>query len=464
MSELTVYDQIVDLKTPYNEFIKSKDNIDWSDEKFRAIDTLKELKNNVALVEQQLAETFNLAVISNEKLFEILKHVPLILAKIYIVPSEVSFPVTNDTQDPSDIRRDFEQATRKLSKKIDGCLIYASIYTTRDLVDKYNNQENTILSIKNDFRELTTESSPIYQAIQEAKSTSKSVIESSERASQSAIEDIANETTRTKKDLSDFRIKLESDLKETSTSLSSNLKDDVKKELEDTKSELENVRKKADDYEVRFEKLYNLMKGMYGVVGDGKLANYNNKQANIEKISADKLRFWGMVWFGLPLILTIVFLIHYMFGTDVKLDIEWVISRFLTISVSASLSVYMLKESAAHRAKENLYRQRGTQLATIGAYLADFSDEKEKMKVKSNLVNNFYSFHDGKVDTSNVPDPNAQIKEVAEISKSLSKIFPTQVPKSKQSQPLEPDNGSQQEEQNITPINETACDKNKAKV
>ncbi|WP_395199867.1 hypothetical protein [Vibrio cidicii] len=94
--------------------------------------------------------------------------------------------------------------------------------------------------------------------------------------------------------------------------------------------------------------------------------------------------------------------------------------------------MYLLKESAAQRSKENLYRQRGTQILTIRGYLADLKDE-QRSEVKHKLAENFFSFHNGKADTSNVPD---FIKNINKAIKLAHAIKTPQIKKSeKESQP-----------------------------
>ncbi|PKG37114.1 hypothetical protein [Psychromonas sp. Urea-02u-13] len=93
--------------------------------------------------------------------------------------------------------------------------------------------------------------------------------------------------------------------------------------------------------------------------------------------------------------------------------------RFMTVLLVSSPAIYMLKESAAHRGKENLYRQRGTQLVTISGYLSDLKDEP-KAEVKKQLAKNFFSFHDGKADTSNVPDFIKNMNEAISLAKSIT--------------------------------------------
>lgn len=106
--------------------------------------------------------------------------------------------------------------------------------------------------------------------------------------------------------------------------------------------------------------------------------------------------------------------------SDSAYELVWFLKRFLTIVLLSSPAIYLLRESASHRAKEHVYRQRGTQLATIGSYLEDM-DSSERVQVKKELLNNFFTVHDGKADTTNVPDLIRDLKEVVNMSKAASK-------------------------------------------
>ncbi|CAK1759678.1 conserved hypothetical protein [Vibrio crassostreae] len=444
--------------------------IDFNERHLKGSRNFVDFEKNIEILINSVSSGIDERHIVNNSVFNQYINLPHIINLIanYAHDIKLNIPIVDKSESSESFHLKFRDNLLELRGEIESILLYSSIYSTRDCTSKISSLDKALENLMSSQPSADIISKAINKGVERLEGISKITIEESERSKQATIEDISHETTKTKKDLSDLRIKLESDLKYTSENISSSLKEDIKKELSDTKQELEDVKELSNYYKSEFEILFVKMKDMYSISGNGKLADYNNSQAETEKETADSLRNSGINWLALPIIVTLMFISHYIFGekllgTVVDLNLEWIVTRFLTISISASIAVYMLKESAAHRAKENLYRQRGTQLATIDSYLADFPDENEKMKVKTNLVNNFYSFHDGKVDTSNVPDPNAQIKEVAEISKSLSKIFPIQAPESKHSQPPKPDNGSQREEQNVTSINETASEKDKTK-
>ncbi|MFA0575296.1 hypothetical protein AB4580_22270 [Vibrio splendidus] len=93
--------------------------------------------------------------------------------------------------------------------------------------------------------------------------------------------------------------------------------------------------------------------------------------------------------------------------------------RLSMIILLTAPAFYLLKEAALHRHKENIYRQRGIQLATISPYLEEL-DKEERAAIKKELVSSFFNFHDGKADTQNVPDFLRDMKEAVGIAKSLN--------------------------------------------
>ena len=168
-------------------------------------------------------------------------------------------------------------------------------------------------------------------------------------------------------------------------------------------------------------------------------ADVTISQANTEEEIANKLRNWGLIAMYASIVILVVLFSEYLgftFLSDTPktlgdLTFEAFAIRFMTVLLLSPPAMHMLKESASHRAKENLYRQRGTQLLTIRGYLADLSDT-QRAEVKHRLAENFFSFHNGKADTSNVPD---FIKNMNEAIKMAQVINPQQnEPKKKKEQ------------------------------
>ncbi|EKO3457396.1 hypothetical protein NTH37_003611 [Vibrio fluvialis] len=101
----------------------------------------------------------------------------------------------------------------------------------------------------------------------------------------------------------------------------------------------------------------------------------------------------------------------------------WFFKRMSILILLTAPGIYFLKEAAVHRSKENVYRQRGVQLAAIAPYLNEL-EPCERQGIKKDLVKTFFSFHDGKADTKNVPDFLRDLKETMKIVRSIDKFDP----------------------------------------
>ncbi|CED57102.1 putative phage membrane protein [Aliivibrio wodanis] len=156
-------------------------------------------------------------------------------------------------------------------------------------------------------------------------------------------------------------------------------------------------------------------------------------QATKEEQSANQLRFYGMIFlFAAIGLLGFLFKDYLGLGEDLTpeyvtqlkaLGTEIFALRFLSVILLTTPAIYLLKESASHRTKENLYRQRGTQIISMPSYMEGLSDE-DKTKLKLELASSFFSFHDGKADTQNVPDFIRDMKEAVSIAKSINSPSP----------------------------------------
>ncbi|EGR1393611.1 hypothetical protein ACCF70_001470 [Vibrio parahaemolyticus] len=167
------------------------------------------------------------------------------------------------------------------------------------------------------------------------------------------------------------------------------------------------------------------IEGILGDISHAHQSNANRIQADKEQKVADRLRVFGVVGLILVIVFSLYLFNSYLgfFGetkvTDAQLTSQWFLVRFLTITLLTGPFIYLLKESACHRSKENLYRQRGTQLSSIGAYLSEL-DIDERTLLKKELARNFFSFHDGKADTQNVPDFLKDMKQLVGIARSIN--------------------------------------------
>ncbi|EPE2681738.1 hypothetical protein ACSG95_003264 [Vibrio alginolyticus] len=212
-------------------------------------------------------------------------------------------------------------------------------------------------------------------------------------------------------------------------------KQEFESQLEGLNSKLESaIKKEVRTFANQKEKLTQVL----GSLSEFRRAKSDIAHADEQRTEADKLRKSGLRFMALPMIAFFVFFVSLdssatSFGLKFTLppDFSGYFLRFLTILLFSSPSVYMLKESAYHRKQELIYRNRGVQLGSIGAYLDDVPPEM-KNKLKSDLVKFFYGPVDNsKADVSHVPDIIQQIKEVAQVSKSLSKVLPINQSESK---------------------------------
>ncbi|CAH7126489.1 hypothetical protein VCHA57P526_20533 [Vibrio chagasii] len=222
--------------------------------------------------------------------------------------------------------------------------------------------------------------------------------------------------------------KVESSINE----LKSKLTESISKESQTLDSKLnglndileKEIRKEVSVFANQKDKITQVL----GSLSEFRRAKSDIAHADEQKNEANKFRFYGVWMMLLPLFSFIVFFVEVTSGQNgtylsftFPSDLSGYLLRFLTIVLFSSPSVYLLKESAYHRKQELIYRNRGIQLSSIGAFLDDFEPE-HRTKVKMDLVRTFYSSPDSKIDTSHVPDVMQQIKDVAALSKSLSKI------------------------------------------
>jgi flagellar hook-basal body complex protein FliE len=195
--------------------------------------------------------------------------------------------------------------------------------------------------------------------------------------------------------------------------------------LKQVDSQISEIKIRIENEINQFQSHKDEIEGILGDISHAHQSNANRLQADKEEKVADILRICGVVGLFSVIIFSLYLFNSYLgfFGetiiTDSQLSTKWFLVRFLTITLLTTPFIYLLKESAIHRARENLYRQRGTQLSSIGAYLAEL-DIEERTLLKKELARNFFSFHDGKADTQNVPDFLRDMKQLVGIAKSIN--------------------------------------------
>ncbi|MBY8291000.1 hypothetical protein KW537_11895 [Vibrio fluvialis] len=207
---------------------------------------------------------------------------------------------------------------------------------------------------------------------------------------------------------------------------------------EQSDKEISKIHKRIDNEISEFENKKNEITGILGEISTAYQASANTTQANREQSSADKYRIGGLIGLVAAIFCSIWLFNDYIhfFGKPEgpviaanELGFGWFALRFMTITLLTTPSIYMLKESAYHRSKENLYRQRGTHLASIGAYLNEL-EPAERAAMKKELAGNFFSFYDGKADTSNVPDFIKNMNEAIKLAHAI-KTPPASAPEKK---------------------------------
>ncbi|RTZ17472.1 hypothetical protein EJ063_01435 [Vibrio aquaticus] len=192
-------------------------------------------------------------------------------------------------------------------------------------------------------------------------------------------------------------------------------------------SQINSISERIDSEVKEFETKKTEITEILGEISTAYQAGANSRQADKEESAANKYRIAGIIGLVATIFCSIWLFNDYIQffgkpeGTITPIDelgIGWFALRFMTITLLTTPSIYMLKESAAHRSKENVYRQRSTHLSSIGAYTDELS-APEKAQLKKELAANFFSLYDGKPDTSNVPDFIKNMNEAIKMAQAI---------------------------------------------
>lgn len=305
--------------------------------------------------------------------------------------------------------------------------------TISDLIKSAKKEsDEAIKKVSNIFEQLESESSNRIQVrIQKAENIVANLTTKVDKANQELTELIQDH----KKNLTQFSQDNRSSLIDTINDTASNNLTKIQEAqshaltslTEQMNREIKSINDRINVEVNKFESKRTDMDNLLEKVGLARDAEVTITQANKEEATADKLRNSGFRLLYASILLLVLFFSEYVglnFWSDVSkslsdLTIDAFAIRFMTVILVSSPAIYLLKESAYHRNKENLYRQRGTQLLTIRGYLADLPQE-QRADVKHKLAENFFSFHNGKADTQNVPDFLRDMKEAVGIAKSLN--------------------------------------------
>ncbi|HHF2912104.1 TPA: hypothetical protein ACVOYS_001301 [Vibrio alginolyticus] len=189
--------------------------------------------------------------------------------------------------------------------------------------------------------------------------------------------------------------------------------------------------------EIAFKQKIEAVENLISIVTSGVMADQHIKQANTERNV-----YWALQVFGFLFMIAAIYSGSVFFSEITNIRLPFLPKPDLVIHVDGAIgsgqnpttlmfmrlsmiilltapAIYLLKEAAVHRHKENLYRQRGIQLATISPYLEELEKE-ERAAIKKELVASFFQFHDGKADTQNVPDFIRDMREMVGIAKSIN--------------------------------------------
>ena len=208
----------------------------------------------------------------------------------------------------------------------------------------------------------------------------------------------------------------------------------INERIESKVSEYDALKEKMES---TFQEKISSLETQLSIVTSGVMADQHIKQANTERKA-----YWAFQLTGFAFMLAAIYAGSLFFSELTNIKIPFLPKPDLVIHIDGALNsgpspitlmfmrlsmiilltapaLYLLKEAALHRHKENLYRQRGIQLATISPYLEELEKEERAM-IKKELVSSFFNFHDGKADTQNVPDFIRDMKEAVGIAKSLN--------------------------------------------
>lgn len=195
--------------------------------------------------------------------------------------------------------------------------------------------------------------------------------------------------------------------------------------------------KQKEKMETDFKQKIESVESLISIVTSGVMADQHIKQANTERNV-----YWALQIFGFLFMIAAIYSGSVFFSEITNIRLPFLPKPDLVVHVDGAIgsgqnpttlmfmrlsmiilltapAIYLLKEAAVHRHKENLYRQRGIQLATISPYLEELEKE-ERAAIKKELVASFFQFHDGKADTQNVPDFIKDMREMVGIAKSIN--------------------------------------------
>ena len=235
-------------------------------------------------------------------------------------------------------------------------------------------------------------------------------------------------------DINNMQRHLASELEKHTLKLDENLDINKKILLKEIKEEVGTYKILKSQLQHEFKSKTHQIEKIIGAISQQTLYSEHIKQANKEYTTYQIFQSFGLLFllfsilfsvaiftdslgYKMPLMEWFISSIKDKKQDDISAGL-WFIQRFSIVLLLTAPGLYLLKQAATHRHKENIYRQRGIQLAAITPYLDEFEKE-ERTKIKKELVKIYFSCHDNNFDSKNVPDFIRDMKETIKLMKSL---------------------------------------------
>lgn len=290
------------------------------------------------------------------------------------------------------------------------------------------NQQETLSKLKDSDHELTTATQSALSQIKRQYSKSINDLDNRSKELFSAyLNDLESKTvdsaSRLKETSTHLRYELTEEIEERinngiETSLDNaivQINNRAEEVVEDINGTVEGLKNKVEDQVNDFVRLNNSLRKTLNFVASDALADSSIKQAEEERKTADRLRFVGVLWLLLGIVLFLqTFDYNALIDKAGTPQYTLILLRSFFLIVGITPGFYLLRESARHRTDERRYRQKGIQLATIDGYFSEFESE-QRNSVKKDLSKHYFHGDDHFVDSSSVD----------KIESSYSKVFDT---------------------------------------
>lgn len=290
------------------------------------------------------------------------------------------------------------------------------------------NQQETLSKLKDSDHELTTATESALSQIKRQYSKSINDLENrSKELLSTYLNDLESKTvdsaSRLKEQSTNLRYELTEEIKERinngiETSLNNaivQINNRAEEVVEEINGAVEGLKNKVEDQVNDFVRLNDSLRKTLNFVASDALADSSIKQAEEERKTADRLRFGGVLWLFLSIMLFLqTFDYNALIDEAGTPQYTLILLRSFFLIIGITPGFYLLRESARHRTDERRYRQKGIQLATIDGYFSEFENE-QRNSVKKELSKHYFHGDDHFVDSSSVD----------KVESSYSKVFDT---------------------------------------